>query len=101
MVSSQEIREALREPIGQILDCVSRTLEKVEPELAADIVENGIHLVGGGALLRGFDDVLSKAIGLTVTVVEDPLSCVARGTAIYLENLSLWKDTMESDADQA
>ncbi len=99
IVSSQEICEALKEPIGQIIDCVIRTLEKAEPELAADIVENGIHLAGGGALLRGLDDVMERSTGLGVTVVDDALSCVARGTAIYLENLAMWKDTLDSDID--
>jgi len=98
-VSSSEISEALTEPVGQIIECVMRTLEAAEPELAADLVENGIHLVGGGALLRGLDAVISEATGLIVHTVEDPLSCVARGTSVYLENLSAWKDTMESDAD--
>jgi rod shape-determining protein MreB len=99
LVTSQEIREALREPISQILDAVTRTLEKCEPELAADLVETGIHLCGGGALLRGLDKVMSDATGLTTRVVDDPLSCVARGTSVYLENLATWKDTLESDRD--
>jgi rod shape-determining protein MreB len=99
-VTSQEIREALAEPVSQIIDCVTRTLENVEPELAADLVENGLHLAGGGALLRGFDKKLAEKTGLLkVTLVDDPLSCVARGTSVYLENLGAWKDTMESDAD--
>ncbi len=99
IVSSEEIREALSEPVGQIVEAVTRTLEAAEPELSADLVENGIHLAGGGALLRGLDRVLAKATGLDVGVVDDPLTCVARGTCIYLENIGLWKDTMESDAD--
>ena len=98
-VSSEEIREALKEPVAQIIECVTKTLEATEPELAADLVENGIHLAGGGALLRGLDRVLSEATGLEVMLVDDPLSCVARGTAVYLDNLALWKETMESDAD--
>jgi rod shape-determining protein MreB len=100
IISSKEIGEALREPVGQIIDCVIRTLEKAEPELAADIVENGIHLAGGGAMLRGLDTVMAQSTGLRVNVVEDALSCVARGTAIYLENLAMWKDTLESDVDE-
>jgi len=100
MVTSMEIREALNDPIGQIIACVMRTLESAEPELAADLVENGIHLAGGGALLRGLDQMIASATGLSVKVVDDPLCCVARGTSVYLENLSAWKDTMESDADE-
>ncbi|MCG3139050.1 MAG: Rod shape-determining protein MreB [Phycisphaerae bacterium] len=99
-IGSLEIREALREPVGQIIDCVLRTLEKAEPELAADLVSNGIHLAGGGALLKGLDVVMSQATGLKVQVVDDPLSCVARGTAVYLENLAQWKETLESDDDE-
>jgi len=100
VVTSEEVREALKEPIGQIIDCVTRTLERAEPELAADLVENGIHMAGGGSLLRGLDQVLSKATGLRCMLVDDPLSCVARGTSVYLENLAEWKDTLESDEDE-
>jgi rod shape-determining protein MreB len=100
VVSSSEIREALKEPIAAITACVMSTLEKAEPELAADLVENGIHLAGGGALLRGFDEALGRSTGLDVKLVDDPLSCVARGTSVYLENLSAWKGTMETDTDQ-
>ena len=99
-VTSEELREALEEPVNQIIECVTRTLESTEPELAADLVENGIHLAGGGALLRGLDKVIEERCGLTVKLVDDPLSCVARGTSVYLENLSAWKDTMESDVDE-
>jgi rod shape-determining protein MreB len=100
IISSEEVREALKEPVGAIIDCVVRTLEKAEPELAADLVDRGIWLAGGGCLLRGMDTVLSNATGLDVKVADDPLTCVARGTAVYLENLEVWKDTMESDEDE-
>lgn len=99
-VTAGEIREALMEPVSQIVDCVMATLENAEPELAADMVDNGIHLAGGGALLRGLDELLGARTGLDVRIVDDPLSCVARGTSVYLENLTVWKDTMESDADE-
>jgi len=99
VVSSEEIREALKEPVGLIVEAVVRTLEKAEPELAADLVEDGIYLAGGGSLLRGLDTVLSQTTGLNVRTCEDPLTCVARGTSIFLEHLNEWKDTMESDED--
>ncbi|HNX27669.1 MAG TPA: rod shape-determining protein [Phycisphaerae bacterium] len=99
-ISSEEVREALKEPVGAIIDCVTRTLEKAEPELAADLVDNGITLAGGGGLLKGMDTVLANATGLDVRVAESPLTCVARGTAVYLENLEIWKDTMDSDEDE-
>jgi rod shape-determining protein MreB len=95
IITSEEIREALREPIAAIIEAVTGTLERAEPELAADLIDNGIHICGGGSLLRGMDRVLANATGLTVHQVEDPLSCVARGTYVYLENLETWKDTME------
>ena len=98
-VTAEEIREALQEPIRSIIDAVKRTLERAEPELAADLVDNGICLVGGGALLRGLDVVINQETGLDVRVADDPLTCVARGTSIYLENLEDWKATMESDVD--
>ncbi|MHC4483455.1 MAG: rod shape-determining protein MreB [Planctomycetota bacterium] len=94
-ITSQEIREALREPIAAIIDTVTATLEKAQPELAADLIDNGMYICGGGSLLRGMDKALANATGLKVERVEDPLSSVAMGTSIYLENLELWKDTMD------
>lgn len=99
VVSSDEIRESLQEPVHAIVEAVLRTLERAEPELAADLVERGITMAGGGALLRGLDVVLANATGLDVRVADDPLTCVARGTAIYLENLDAWKETMPSSRD--
>jgi len=97
LVSSDEICQALQEPIGKIIDTVCRTLERAAPELAGDLVDNGIMLAGGGALLRNLDIVVSRATGLHVRVADDPLTCVARGTAIFLEHLDEWKDIMDSD----
>ena len=94
VITSKEIREALREPLAAIIDAVTRTLEKAEPELAADLIENGVHLCGGGSLLRGMDTVLTNATGLKVEIVEDPVSSAAHGTSVYMENLELWKDTI-------
>ncbi|MFN0135228.1 MAG: rod shape-determining protein [Phycisphaerae bacterium] len=99
-IKGEEVREALKEPAGHIVDAVLRTLEQAEPELAADLVDNGIHLAGGGALLRGLDQVLAKATGLDVKVVDDPLTCVARGTGEYLNHLDEWHQTLESDEDE-
>ncbi|MBX3357130.1 MAG: rod shape-determining protein [Phycisphaeraceae bacterium] len=99
IITSEEIREALMEPVSAIVEAVTRTLEKAEPELAADLVENGITLAGGGALLRGMGVVLQNATGLEARIADDPLTCVARGTAIYLEHIEEWKDTLESDND--
>ena len=98
-VKSEEIREAMSEPIEAIIEVVKRTLERAEPELSADLVENGIWIAGGGALLRGIDVVISEATGLDVSIADEPLTCVAQGTSIYLENLELWKEVLESDMD--
>ena len=100
VVTSEEIREALQEPMNAIIETVTRTLERAEPELAADLVENGIVLAGGGALLRGIDVVLQNATGMDVRIADDPLTCVAAGTAVFLENLEVWKDTIESNLDE-
>lgn len=84
-ITSEEIREALREPASAIVDAVRVTLERTPPELSADIVDRGIVLAGGGALLRGLDQLISKETGLHVTVAEDPLTAVVLGTGKYLE----------------
>ena len=81
VIGDDEIREALREPIMTIVDAVRTALERTPPELAADIVDKGIVLTGGGALLKGLDLLLRQETNLPITVAEDPLSCVALGTA--------------------
>ncbi len=94
-VTSEEICQALEEPVHQITVAVKRTLERCEPELAADLIESGMVLAGGGGLLRGLDTVLEEATGLKVTLAKDPSTCVARGTAEYLENLEEFKDSLD------
>ncbi len=99
-VPSDEIREALLEPVNQIVKTVLEVLANANAELSADLVDNGMVLAGGGALLRGLPSVIEERTGLAVRIAEDPLTCVARGTAIYVENLEDWKDTMDSDSDE-
>jgi rod shape-determining protein MreB len=86
-VTSEEIREALSEPVTQIIERVKAVLEQTPPELSSDIIERGIWLTGGGALLRGLDRLLSAATDIVVYVADDPLSCVAIGTGRALEEL--------------
>lgn len=86
-VRSEEIREALREPVDAIVDAVRVTLERTPPELSADIVDRGVVLAGGGSLLRGLDKLLSKETGLHVTRAEDPMTSVVMGTGIFLETV--------------
>ncbi len=100
MVKSQEIREALQEPVQAIVESVMRTLERAAPELAADLVENGITMAGGGSLLRGLPQVISKATGLEVKLADDPLTCVARGTCAYLDHLDEWAETLENNVSR-
>lgn len=100
VITSDEVRQALQEPLNTIIETVTRTLERAEPELAADLVDNGIVLAGGGALLRGIDVMVSNATGLDCRIADDPLTCVARGTAIYIEHLEEWKGSMESEMDE-
>ncbi len=86
IVSEKQIAESLTEPVGTIIDAVKNTLENTPPELAADIVDRGIVMTGGGALLANLDYVLRYATGLAVSLAEDPLSCVAFGTGQALES---------------
>ena len=96
-ITSEEVRQALLEPVTQIAEAVTRTLERAEPELAADLVTNGICMAGGGSLLRGLPQVIEKATGLPTRMADDPLTCVARGTAMYLENFDQLKASLEND----
>jgi rod shape-determining protein MreB len=86
-IHSEEIRAALAEPVNQIVEKVRSVLEETPPELAADIVERGITLTGGGALLRGMDKLLCQATQIPVHIADDPLSCVAIGTGRALEEM--------------
>lgn len=87
-VKSPEIRESMAEPLSVIVEAVKRTLENTPPELAADIIDRGIMLAGGGALLKGLDTLISHETGIVVHVAADPLSCVVLGTGRVLENFS-------------
>ena len=84
-ISAEEVREALADPVNAIVDAVRSTLERTPPELSADIIENGITLTGGGALLRGLDTLISRETGMPVQVAENPLDCVVNGTGKSLD----------------
>ncbi|WP_192924971.1 rod shape-determining protein [Sodalinema gerasimenkoae] len=85
-IKGPEIRECMSEPLSVIIEAVKRTLERTPPELAADIIDRGIMLAGGGALLRGLDTLISHETGIVTHVAADPLSCVVLGTGRVLEN---------------
>lgn len=94
VVKSEEIREALLEPVANIIQAIKVTLEKTPPELAGDLVEQGITLAGGGALLRGLDKVIEKETDLPVHIADDPLTAVARGTGEVLNQLDLLRSVL-------
>jgi rod shape-determining protein MreB len=91
-LKSEEVREALAEPVNQVVESVKIALEKTPPELAADIVDKGIVMVGGGSLLRNLDILLREATGLPVMLAEDPLTAVAIGTGRTLDEIHLLKE---------
>jgi rod shape-determining protein MreB len=94
-VSSVQIREALSETVDMIVEAVRQTLEQTPPELASDILDRGIVLTGGGALLRGLDKRLRQETNLPVIIAEDPLTCVVRGSGVVLENFEKYQKVLE------
>lgn len=96
-ITSQEVREALLEPISTIVESVRVTLERCPPELSADLVDRGLVLAGGGALLRGLDKLLQEETGLPVHIAEDPLSAVAEGTGRALSEIKFLRQVASSD----
>lgn len=97
-VTSAEIREALAEPLSHVIEAIKVTLEKTPPELAADIIDQGITLAGGGALIRGLDKLINKETGMPVYVAETPLDCVADGTGKVLEDIEKLHEVLNDDS---
>jgi len=95
IVSCEDIRKAMEKSLNQIVEAVKTTIEATPPELLADVMSNGIHLTGGGALLRGFDNLLKQATKMPVKIIEDPLTAVVRGGGIVLENLEELKEILQ------
>jgi rod shape-determining protein MreB len=96
-ISSNEILEALTDPLNSIVSALKSALEQTPPELAADIAERGMMLTGGGALLRDLDRLLMEETGLPVLVAEDPLTCVARGCGMALERMEKMGNLFATD----
>ena len=94
LVSQEQIADSLAEPVSQIVEAVSVALENTPPELAADIVDKGIMLTGGGSQLLRLDDVLRQATGLPIIVAENPLDCVALGTGRALEEMKKLRNVL-------
>lgn len=95
-INSQEVLYAIAEPVNAILDAIKFTLEKTPPELASDIMESGIMLAGGGALLKGLDKLISAEVGMPVKIANEPLNCVAVGTGLVLEHINTLKSVLIS-----
>jgi rod shape-determining protein MreB len=96
IIHAGEVREVLRKPSMEIVRSVIEVLEETPPELSADLVDSGMVLAGGGALLRGIDLLLEQEVGLPVRIADNPLECVALGTAIFLEHLDRYSSILES-----
>lgn len=95
-INSEQVREALEEPISQIVDVIKATLEKTPPELSSDVMERGIVLTGGGALIKNLDKLISRKTGIPVYITESPLNAVVRGTGKALDDLEKLKSVLNS-----
>jgi rod shape-determining protein MreB len=98
-ITSEEVREALAVPLAQIVDAIKATLDECSTEMVADLIDGGMVLAGGGALLAGITEFLGDQTGLPARLCGDPLTAVARGTSICLENLDRWRGVMLSSDD--
>ncbi len=96
IITERQVAESLNEPVAQIVEAVKVALEHTAPELAADIVDKGIVLTGGGALLTNLDQVLRNATGLPVSIAEEPLACVVKGTGKSLDNIDKFKSVLST-----
>jgi rod shape-determining protein MreB len=99
IVTSEEIREALAGPLEAILNCIKNAIERCDPELVSDLVDNGMVMTGGGALLRGIDTYLSEQLNVPVRIADEPLTTVARGSVICLDHLADWRDSLDTGDD--
>ena len=97
VVHSEDVREALLECLVKITSAIKETLERTPPELSADIIDHGITLTGGGALLRGLDKLIESETGIDVHVAEDPLDCVAKGAGAVLDHVDVLHDVLDTD----
>jgi rod shape-determining protein MreB len=100
-ISAKEVREALDGPVTRIIQVVREVLESIPAELSSDLLDYGIALCGGGAMLRGLDQLIANETGLPVRIAEDPLTCVARGTEQVLDQIDLLKQILQSSRDAA
>lgn len=97
VVTSDQIRSALEDPLGLVLEAIRLTLERTPPELSADIIDQGITLTGGGALLKNLDKLINQETGMPVQIAENPLDCVANGAGMVLDNIDRLTDILSED----
>ena len=97
IISSEDVREALHESLEKIIEAIKETLERTPPELAADIIDRGITLTGGGALLKGLDKLINQETGIDVYIAESPLDCVANGTGYVLDHMDTLKEVLQEN----
>ncbi len=96
-ITSEEIRQALKGPLESMMESIRTVIQRCDPQLVADLAETGLVLTGGGALLRGLDELMREQLGVPVRIADEPLKTVARGTAICLEHLEQWRAVLDSD----
>ena len=95
-IKDTQIRSAISKSLRVIVEAIREVLEISPPELAGDILRRGIHLCGGGSLLRGIDQLIAKDLSVTTEVVDDPLTCVVRGTGIAIENFAKYSQLLDN-----
>lgn len=99
-ITDQDVRNAIGHSVEELVEAVKEVLETTQPEIVADIMQRGIYLAGGGALIRGISDFLGNALGVTVAITPDPLTAVVRGTAIVLNDIDRYRDSLLSSDDE-
>jgi rod shape-determining protein MreB len=100
VITDSDIREAMSSSIDSLLEAAREVLETTPPEILADVMQRGIHLVGGGALIKGLAELFSKTLKLPVYIAEDPLTAIARGAGIILEDLKMYNDVLIQNEDE-
>ncbi|MEK7095541.1 MAG: rod shape-determining protein, partial [Patescibacteria group bacterium] len=100
VITDSDIREAMASSIDSLTEAAKEVLETTPPEILSDVMHRGVHLVGGGALIKGLDGLLSSILKLPVYIAEDPLTAIARGTGIILEDLEKYKDVLIQNEDE-
>ena len=100
IITDADVHEAISQSMSHIIDAIKEVLETTPPEILSDVMQRGVYLVGGGALIRGLPELLSDVLKLPVHVADDPLGAVARGTGIVLEHLDQYQDTLIANDDE-